>query len=226
VILKNRQKGQFERPVPDATNIGAFQRGTISDRDRSDINRTLPPGVDREKVWAELEPMIKETRSPQQIVEALKIEIRELESAKRKVTQFIDGAAIQRIQAHIAELRGAQHYYEDLAKRPRTQARFKRFRIFRAWSAAGGRMTVSSPDNPDGTTRAERRGRGTPGGKLIEYFRVALRIICGDDLTPEAVKSLLYCDYKKYFHFQLIGACLQGVGSLNINTDSGEKLEK
>jgi hypothetical protein len=65
--LEKRQKGQFEWPVPDATNIGAFQRGTISDRDRSAINRTLSREVDPEKLWAELEPVIRERRSARQI---------------------------------------------------------------------------------------------------------------------------------------------------------------
>jgi hypothetical protein len=220
VILKNRQKGAFEWPVPDVSMIGDYKRGNISHRDRDAINRTLSRKVDPKKLWAELEPVIRERRSARQIVDTLQIEIRELEFARRKLTQFIDDATIQRIEGHIAELRDAQRYYEGLAKRPRTLARFKRFRIFRAWQVAGGSLTVGSADNPQGITKAQRRGRGTPGGPLIEYFRTALRIICDEDLKPEAVKHLLYSDYRKHFHHQLIGASFKGVGSLNI--DSGK----
>jgi hypothetical protein len=195
--------------------IGNYQRGSISEHDRAAIARTLPPELNREKLWAELEPVIKEVRSVQQIVETLQLEIRDLELAKARLAPFDDAAAPDSAyKQHVAELREAVRYYADLAARPKIQKRFKRFRILRAWQAAGGSLTVSSPDNPDGVTKAQKRGRGKPGGPLIEYFRTALQIICGDELTPERVKSLLYRDYKKHLHFQSIGTSLKAAGTL------------
>jgi hypothetical protein len=195
--------------VPDVSSIGDFERGTISNRGRAAINRTLPLEVDQERLWAELDPVIRETRSTQQMVEALQNEIQELESAKQKLAQFIDSVTTQRIQTRIAELQDALRYYRNLAEHRNLEARFKRFRILRAWQAAGGRMTISSPDNLDRMTRTDRRGKGTPGGPLVEYFRTSLLIVCGDDLKPETVKSLLYRDYKKHFHHQRISASLK-----------------
>lgn len=54
--------------MPDISQIGNYRRDTISDRDRAAINRTLPAEIDREKLWVQLEPVIRETRSPKEIV--------------------------------------------------------------------------------------------------------------------------------------------------------------
>jgi hypothetical protein len=209
----------FEWPAPDITDIGDFVRGKISCDDRDEINGTLPREIDRDKLWTELDPAIRETRSARQIVEALQSEIRELEFARRKLSPFVDTAALQPTQAHIAKLQEASRYYENLARQSdKIQRRFKRFRILRAYLTAGGMPTVSTPDNPDGVTQADKRGRGKPVGPLVEYLRTTLRIICNDDLKPEAVKSWLYRDYKEFFHYQVIGSLFRATGSLDVGS--------
>lgn len=217
--MKRRRKrtapqGSFEWPVPDVTAIGDYLPGRISERDRATLNNTLPPKIDREKLWRELEPVIRETRSAKNIISVLKAEVEALESAQRKLAPYVEAAALQRVQARIAGLQDALRYYGNIAERRKIQARFKRFRILRAWQAAGGRLTVETPDNPDGVTRAQRRGRGTPSGPLVQYFRTALRVICRKDLKPETVKSLLYRDYNEHSHFQMISASLAGSGKI------------
>jgi hypothetical protein len=78
----------FEWPVPDVSGIADHQPGEISAPDRAAINDTLPPELDREKLWAYLEPVIKETRSPRQIIDDLKSRIQALEICTRTVTQL------------------------------------------------------------------------------------------------------------------------------------------
>jgi hypothetical protein len=218
--VKSSRKGgtpqglPFEWPAPDVSDIGDFRHGTISSRDRDAINQTLPREIDREKLWSELEPTIKETRPARQIVEVLQLEIRELERAKQKLAPLINRAAADAVETRIAELREALRYYADLARQSRAQARFKRFRILRAWRVAGGKPTINTPDDAEGVDQIQKRGRGTPSGPLVEYFRTALRIICGEDREPETVKSLLYRDYRQQFHFQMIGSSLGGAGGL------------
>ena len=193
----------FEWPVPDVSGVGDHQPGEISAADRAAINDTLPPELDREKLWAYLEPVIKETRSLRQIIDDLKSIIRTLEISTRILTQLEDQACAQRVQVHLPWLRDAMRYHEKLIKRPQAGQRLKKFRIMRAWLASGGKPTVRTPDDPDGE-QGDRRGRGRPSGPLVRYFRTALKIICGEDRTPEAAKVFLYRNYKRHFHVQYI----------------------
>jgi hypothetical protein len=204
---RKRSSRPFEWPVPDVSTVGNHQRRIISDSERVAINQTLPPEINREKLWTSLEPLIRETRTPKQIVNDLEARISALEMAETTVTACGDHATAQSLLTHIARLRNDCRYYKDLTQRPRNWQRLKTFGIARAWLIAGGKLTIGTPDDPE-RMEGERRGTGKPTGPLINYFQTAYFIICGKRLTPEGVKKFLYSNYRQHFHFQYIGAVL------------------
>jgi hypothetical protein len=159
----------FEWPVPDVSGIGHHQPREISAADRAAINRTLPTDLDQKELWAHLEPVIKETRSPRQIIDALKSTIQTLEISARTLIQLGDQASAQGVRGHLPGLQDAVRYYEELIKRPQADKRLKKYRIMRAWLAAGGKPTVRTPDDPD-REQGDRRGRGRPSGAPCPVF--------------------------------------------------------
>jgi hypothetical protein len=196
--------------VPDVSGIGDHRPREISAADRAAVNDTLPRELDREKLWAYLEPMIKETRSLRKIIDDLNSTIQTLEISTRILTQLEDQVCAQRVQVHLPRLRDALRYHKELIKRRQAEQRWKKFRITRAWLVSGGKLTVKTPDNPEGE-HGERRGRGTPSGAFAAH-----RIICGKDCTPETVKAFVYRNFKDHSHIQLISAHLQGSSDLRL----------
>ena len=198
----------FEWPVPDVSDIGNFQRGTISKSDRELINRTLPRNnFDREKLWTHLDPVIRENRSPNEIVGALQSALHALETSVLIAAKRGDALAAQPLRAHIVIMRDALRYYKQLTNRRQARERLRTFRILRAWhEASGGKpLTISTPDNPE-RKEGERRGRGDPSGPLVEYLQTTFRIILGKHLGSEGAKRVLYRRYRQHRHFQYIGA--------------------
>lgn len=196
---------QFEIPVPDISQIGNYRRDTISDRDRAAINRTLPAEIDREKLWVQLEPVIRETRSPKEIVAVLESTNCALKDSIRTLNARNDRVTAQSVQRHLTVLEEALRYYSQLLRRQQAGPRLRKFRIMRAWVEAGGRPTVATPDDPE-RMEGERRGTGEPSGPLVDYLQTAFRIICGEHLTPYGVKWFLYETYLKHFRFQYAGS--------------------
>jgi hypothetical protein len=139
---------QFEIPVPDISQIGNYRRDTISDRDRAAINRTLPAEIDREKLWVQLEPVIRETRSPKEIVAVLESTNCALMDSIRTLNARNDRVTAQSVQRHLTVLEEAQRYYSQLVRRQQAGPRLRKFRIMRAWVEAGGQPTVATPDDP------------------------------------------------------------------------------
>jgi hypothetical protein len=210
----SQARWEFELPVPDVSHIGNYQRGVISDRDRATINRTLPPEIDREKLWAQLQPVIRETRSLEAIVAALESTIRALQISVRTLSERNDGTTALAVQVHVTELREALRYYKQLRRRPRARERLSKIRVLRAWVAASGKKpTISTPDNAD-REEGERRGRGTPGGQVIDYLQAAFPIICNSRLSPEGIKKFLYRNYYAHSYFQYAHARLSGSSAL------------
>ena len=168
--MKRRRKrtapqGSFEWPVPDVTAIGDYLPGRISERDRATLNNTLPPKIDREKLWRELEPVIRETRSAKNIISVLKAEVEALESAQRKLAPYVEAAALQRVQARIAGLQDALRYYGNIAERRKIQADLRDFASCvpgkrRAAGSRSRRPTIrtASPERSeeDGARQADR----------------------------------------------------------------------
>lgn len=202
----------FEWPVPDVSGIGDFRRGTISDRDRDTINKTLPPGIDRAKLWAPLDWVIKETRPPKEIVTVLESALRALATTVQIVARRGDLTAVEFLQPHIKHLQDALRYYKLLTEREGAALRLRKFCILRAWQEAspgGQRPSIATGDNPEGE-EGERRGRGEPGGPLVKYLQTTFRIILDKQLSPEGVKKFVFGIYRQHGHFQHIGALLSG----------------
>jgi hypothetical protein len=197
------------RPAGHNSNIGVYRRGEISWRDRAAIERTLPPEIDRQKLWAELNPIIVETRTPKEIVKELESAIHTFENSIRTLTELNDSETAQSVGRHVTKLRKALRYYTQPAKRRQAGPRLRKFRILRAWLNAGGQPTIVTPDDPD-RMEGERRGRGEPRGPLVKFMQIAFRIICNETLTSHGVRWFLYKNYRKHLHFEYASAQLSG----------------